>query len=122
MLNDTDDGDKGLLPLALFGCVGALGLAFSVAQPTAAIVVAQLIAGIAINRASDHIPALLKSIGTTGHQEPNHDLERVAKHAVLTILYETLQSHGWDKSSLETIVRDASSRWDVSVFPTHELT
>ncbi len=88
-----------LFPLAVGSAIGAGGLALSATIPVAATVVGQLVGGLAINYSSAWIAPLLGQLNSTDWSSINFDLERVARHALLTILYETLTQSGVDETA-----------------------
>jgi hypothetical protein len=103
-----------LFPAAIGTVVSAIGFAgHSVATSTAGAIVAQIVAGIAVNYTSEKLSTLLGSIGAGQPSAVNDDLDRVGNHALLTILYETASEHGQDATQA---VRDAAKACDLRIF------
>ncbi|MCC6540080.1 MAG: hypothetical protein IT162_21205, partial [Bryobacterales bacterium] len=85
----------------------------------AANVVAQLVAGLAVNYTSDKLTPLLDGTGAAGDgPEVNHDLERVAKLSLLTLLYDVLDGQGVSASERDRCIQQAGEAWDLRLIPT----
>ncbi|MFN7938374.1 MAG: hypothetical protein U0R19_33920 [Bryobacteraceae bacterium] len=111
---DWQKHGKPLFPIALGSALGVIGLASSAPQlPAASIIVAQLVSGLAINYTSERISSLLKGDEASTGPGINYDLDRVATHALLTILYEVLGKQGIEP---DPVIRQVGKVWNLELF------
>jgi hypothetical protein len=113
---NTNEVARCLFPFALGSALAAVSFIASEPAPAAAIIVTQLVSGLAINYASAWISPLLVTLHPREWSSTNLDLDRVARHALLTILFETLTEQGIDRREAENAVAKAANAWDTHIF------
>ena len=84
--------------------------------PAAAALVANLVANLAFGYASGKIDPVLGRFNSEDWTLANSDLDRVAEHALLTILYETLIDNGIGEREAKRTVGAAGDSWDLRIF------
>jgi hypothetical protein len=112
---------RSVFPMAIGSAagLGAFAVAAAGAPSDASSIVAQLVAGLAVNFASEKLSELLRSSAGTPVPSLSDDLGRVTKHALLTILYETATGQHADARQA---VQQAAAQWDARLFPAADPT
>ena len=103
-----------LFPFAMGSALGAVSLIVPATAPAAAAIVAKLVNGLATNYASAWISPLLGALASEW-SSTNFDLDRVARHALLTILFETLTEHGIGRRETDRAIGKAAEAWDIRI-------